>query len=332
MGLAKLIVFDMDGVLIDVSRSYRETVRRAARFFFRGSIGFEALPDPLFPLDDLARLKRTGGLNNDWELTAQVISLLLANRGPAEDAQRPSFNGWRDPYEALKDFDASGLARYLRTSSSPLMDLYAQHGRKSDPFVSECFTGDVGTGNVIKQLFQEIYLGYGLFRKVYGIKPHFVHEEGLIHQETLLIPRPLLEDLCRRHTLAIATGRPRVEADYPLDHFGLRELFQLVVTLDDCTREEERLSGERGEDVSLSKPSPFMLDLIPEMLGKAFCGTYYLGDMPDDMMAARSSRTGYRGIGVCWGSADRENAEKELLTAGASHILRHPSELSPLVD
>ncbi|MCL5807999.1 MAG: hypothetical protein M1418_05570 [Deltaproteobacteria bacterium] len=47
MKLPKLIVFDMDGVLIDVSGSYRETVRKAARLFFAGAKGFESLPDPL---------------------------------------------------------------------------------------------------------------------------------------------------------------------------------------------------------------------------------------------------------------------------------------------
>ena len=63
MKLPKLIVFDMDGVLIDVSRSYREAVRKTARLFLQGAKGGEKLPDPLFPLDDLDRLKQTGGLD-----------------------------------------------------------------------------------------------------------------------------------------------------------------------------------------------------------------------------------------------------------------------------
>ena len=78
MALPKLIVFDMDGVLIDVSGSYRETARKTARLFFDGARGFGKLPDPLFPLTDLAELKQTGGLNNDWDLTAQAIHLLFA--------------------------------------------------------------------------------------------------------------------------------------------------------------------------------------------------------------------------------------------------------------
>jgi HAD superfamily hydrolase (TIGR01548 family) len=325
MGLPKLIVFDMDGVLIDVSRSYRETVRKAVRTFLRGSKGFDSLPDPLFPLADLARFKRTGGLNNDWELTSRVISLLLADR--TNNIEITTSDEWTSHAEKLSRFDASTLARFLKVSSSPLMELYAQYGRRRDPFVSECFKGDIGTGNIIKQIFQEVYLGYDLFQAVYGIKSRFIQEEGLIHQESLLMEKPLLEELHHTHLLAIATGRPRVEADYPLDHFDVRKYFHLVVTLDDCIREEERLLNESGNRVSLSKPHPFMLDLIPNRIGKEFHGAYYLGDMPDDMLAARSSQTGYRGVGVSLCPDNLEDAEKELLAAGADHIIHHHSDL-----
>ena len=60
-----LIVFDMDGVIVDVSGSYREAVRQTARLFFKGIGSENTLPDPLFSLDDLARVKQAGGLNND---------------------------------------------------------------------------------------------------------------------------------------------------------------------------------------------------------------------------------------------------------------------------
>ena len=36
------------------------------------------MPDPLFPLTDLAELKQTGNLNNDWDLTALTLHLLFA--------------------------------------------------------------------------------------------------------------------------------------------------------------------------------------------------------------------------------------------------------------
>ena len=332
MKLPKLIVFDMDGVLIDVSGSYRETARKTARLFFDRAKGFGKLPDPLFPLADLAELKQTGGLNNDWDLTALTLHLLFAKvetpAGPSSPDGSPGCE------ETIDGCDLSELADFLKTTSRPLMDLLSRYSRRNDPFVAACFRGDVLTGNVIKRIFQEIYLGPSLFTALYGDTlrqgvpvPRFYQGEGLIHRESLLMAPALLADLSRNHILAIATGRPQAEADFPLDRFGLRKYFQLVITLDDCTREEERILAERGERISLKKPDPYMLDRIPRLIGKGFSECYYLGDMPDDMQAARSSKTGYRGVGVIFSSAEPENLRRELLQAGADFILADPASL-----
>jgi len=67
----------MDGVIMDVSASYRDVVRRTTKLFFRPARSSENLPEPLFELSDLAAVKQSGGLNNDWDLTFVVINLLF---------------------------------------------------------------------------------------------------------------------------------------------------------------------------------------------------------------------------------------------------------------
>ena len=325
MKLPNLIVFDMDGVLIDVSGSYRETVRQTTRLFFSGAKGFDDLPDPLFPLTDLALLKQTGGLNNDWDLTALILHLLFAKVNT--DAAPSSASDISSYEEAMRRCDVSDLALFLKTSSRPLTELLERHGRRSDPFVTCCYRGDVGTGNVVKQIFQEVYLGPSLFRKHYDQEPRFWTDEGLIHRETLLIDPALLAALARDHLLAIATGRPKAEADFPLDRFDLRKYFQALITLDDSLREEERIFHETGKRVLLKKPDPYMLDRIPGLIAKPFNGCYYLGDMPDDMQAARASRTGYRGVGVTVSSPEPEALRRDLLQAGADHLIMDYSAL-----
>ncbi len=74
-----LIVFDMDGVIVDVSASYRDVVRRTTQLFFHPARASESLPEPLFALSDLAAVKQSGGLNNDWDLT------FAAGCGPPDD-------------------------------------------------------------------------------------------------------------------------------------------------------------------------------------------------------------------------------------------------------
>jgi HAD superfamily phosphatase len=58
-----LVVFDMDGVLVDVSESYRETIARTAESFTGAAVSREKIQE----------YKNQGGFNDDWELTHHII-------------------------------------------------------------------------------------------------------------------------------------------------------------------------------------------------------------------------------------------------------------------
>jgi HAD superfamily phosphatase len=58
-----LLVFDMDGVLVDVSESYRETIARTVEHFTG------ALPKR----ERIQEVKNAGGFNDDWKLTHHLI-------------------------------------------------------------------------------------------------------------------------------------------------------------------------------------------------------------------------------------------------------------------
>ncbi len=57
------IIFDIDGVLVDVSQSYRQAIQKTVESF----TGF--LPSP----EDIQKYKERGGLNNDWDLSEAII-------------------------------------------------------------------------------------------------------------------------------------------------------------------------------------------------------------------------------------------------------------------
>ncbi len=57
------LVFDMDGVLVDVSDSYRETIRRTVGHFTA------ELPSR----DEIQQYKNAGGWNDDWQLSHEMI-------------------------------------------------------------------------------------------------------------------------------------------------------------------------------------------------------------------------------------------------------------------
>jgi HAD superfamily hydrolase (TIGR01548 family) len=57
------IIFDMDGVLADCSRSYREAIRATAQHFGREVSG-----------EQIMQAKAAGGANDDWALTQQLLA------------------------------------------------------------------------------------------------------------------------------------------------------------------------------------------------------------------------------------------------------------------
>jgi HAD superfamily hydrolase (TIGR01548 family) len=57
------ILFDMDGVLVDVSSSYRIVIKKTAEYFLKEEVSHL----------EVARYKLKGGYNNDWDLTEAII-------------------------------------------------------------------------------------------------------------------------------------------------------------------------------------------------------------------------------------------------------------------
>jgi len=336
MKASRLIVFDMDGVIVDVSRSYRDTIRQTVRLFFKGARSWENLPEPLFSLSDLASVKQSGGLNNDWDLTYLVINLLFTVTQPPQSKREGLGGGedadtWFKYKKTVNHCDVTALAQFLKSTNTPLTTLLKKRGRVNNKFIMSLYAGDVGTGNIIKQIFQEIYLGKDLFESTYGIPTKIYHGKGYINREKLLVDKPVLDSLSKDNILAIATGRPKIEADYPLDYFGLRKYFTIIFTLDDCIREEGKILEREGKKVSLSKPDPYMLDAIAERKKHEASELYYVGDMPDDMVAASRSKAGFKGVGFLFSDPDKVILKEYLLRAGADYIIEDFTELTDII-
>jgi len=59
----KALIFDMDGVLVDVSNSYRLAIKETAKFFTKKDVTDE----------EIQEIKNLGGYNNDWDATEAII-------------------------------------------------------------------------------------------------------------------------------------------------------------------------------------------------------------------------------------------------------------------
>ncbi|MBI4460798.1 MAG: HAD-IA family hydrolase [Acidobacteria bacterium] len=63
MSSQDLLIFDMDGVLVDVRESYRQTVIEAVKHFTGAEITNE----------QIQAVKNRGSANNDWDLTLELV-------------------------------------------------------------------------------------------------------------------------------------------------------------------------------------------------------------------------------------------------------------------
>lgn len=257
-----LIIFDMDGVLVDTRSSYDQAVLTTVNAYCEQEFG--RCHDT--SVVDLAALRGCGGFNNDWDLTYGVVWVLES--------------GYTTPERFLDACSRVGAA------GGGLVGLQ----RALPTLVTIRYDGDVGSGNLLKQLFQERYLGPQLFHQIYGLPVGPSVTEALIDTEVALISKETLVALSMRCPLAIATGRPRAEAEYTLKRLKIQSMFSAVVTLDDCP-------PGRG------KPDPYPLELA--MRRVASFGTkwsidvvIYLGDLPDDVQAARAASTAITVVGI----------------------------------
>lgn len=58
------LIFDMDGVLVDVSNSYRTAIKKTYEYFAGKELSY----------DRISEAKNSGGLNNDWDLTEFLLN------------------------------------------------------------------------------------------------------------------------------------------------------------------------------------------------------------------------------------------------------------------
>jgi len=59
-----VLIFDMDGVLVDVTESYRETIARTVEHFTGAAVSHEKIQE----------YKNQGGWNDDWQLSHHIVA------------------------------------------------------------------------------------------------------------------------------------------------------------------------------------------------------------------------------------------------------------------
>jgi HAD superfamily hydrolase (TIGR01548 family) len=333
-----LLIFDMDGVLIDVSQSYRKTIQQTIHLYLEHCLGLKA---DLVSNEDISLFKSAGGFNNDWELTSGFLLYLLSisKVPPLPKKKRLLDLDTTVLYlrQQLSHFRQTRPLTYKRktlisfldqvkVSGGGLKGIRSVLGKKWDGWVYH--SGDLAQENLVKRIFQEIYLGEK-FASHYRLQPLVYRDKGLYRREKPLIGKEILSSLRRRMKLGIASGRPKFEAELALNQFRLAPFFNSIITLDECEKEEVRLLKATGKKVKLTKPHPYsILRVIKEIgISNPQCG--YVGDVVDDMMAAKAARkeSNMLAIGFLGNPPHQKERKKSLLQAGADLLIETPDDL-----
>ncbi len=251
------VIFDMDGVLLDIAGSIRVVNCLAVPFYLREVLGWPA-PDDMLTSADIELFKNAGGFNDDWDLTdALVLHYLVKGREHPDD--NPTTLNVLPPtlrrYTALIKERGGGLraaeAVCFEGLSRQDQDAIESHYHKAR----------------IRQVFQEL-LGGEHCARLYGFAPTLYHGPAWINQDRVLL------DLARvpsDKTLGVQTGRTRPEADFGMELIGLNARIPppSVVTKDD----------------GFQKPEPDGLLELARRLN--FTQAIYIGDTLDDLRTVR---------------------------------------------
>ncbi|MBC7320640.1 hypothetical protein H5T89_08325, partial [bacterium] len=250
----EVIVFDIDGVLIDTSMSFRCAVSRTVQYYMTKVLGYEDTGILIQP-EEVQLFKLAGGFNDDWVLSQSAI-LFFAYKALKFTAKDTNSIRFLPPslieFTSSISYEGEGLKKTKEYLASLDGNILARAEERLDR-------------KLVIRVFQEIYAGSRYMKKLYGSEPILGTEEGLWKNEKVILDKNLLlADV----SYGIYTGRTATETELALEILKLEIPPQAIITMNS----------------SIVKPDPKGLKLIKEYYRKDILA--FIGDSMDDVLTA----------------------------------------------
>ncbi len=259
------IIFDCDGVLIDITKSYDLAIIKTTQYVLKNLAKISNAIDVDFKIID--GFKSTGGFNDEVDLTyAAIISLVAATKLSKDQSDFIS--------DVIKNSDSSGIVSvedYIekQVDVSDIKSQLSYPGTRDD--------------NPLYQIFDQIFYGPELYEKLFNKTSNFTYP-GLIEQDDVILDDILIKQLEKKFDskITMVTGRGKESVRYSLksllDRFDLKN----SMFLEDESRE-------------LAKPNP--QSLLNSINGINSLITLYVGDsMEDFIMAKKVTELGHKTV------------------------------------
>jgi HAD superfamily hydrolase (TIGR01548 family) len=255
------MIFDCDGVLVDVSKSYDLAIKQTTAFVLKKFANIKSIP---ITSQIICGFKATGGFNDEVDLTyAAILSLAAAKKIGADPR--------KFIVKVIKNADETGISSVEKYLDKLNIDVSKLKKELDYP--------GLHSTNPLYKIFDQIFYGPKLYEKIFRKKSQFT-KKGLIENDKVLLTKKLLDILKQRYKdrLAIVTGRGKESIRYSLgeslEQFNLKSSFFL-----------------EDESRKLAKPNPKPLVISFERLGTRCC--LYVGDSMEDLiMTKKANRLG----------------------------------------
>jgi len=254
------IVFDIDGVLVDVSASYYQTIIDTVQYYFSSIMNMPG-KDKLLDKQMIDSFKMVGGFNDDWELTAAAVLYYLWKM---KEQQIVSIKELKNNSPVISEFinknlsGGGGLTQFItwiRENTYNPEDIFILWDKEK-----------------IFQIAKELYSGGKYCFRLYGFSPGIIDNiDGNVEQEVLSI-KPRIEKMLKKYNIGILTGRNRAETDFLIERIKWKSWLQ----------PERVVTAEDG----LKKPSPAGLRYLMNKFQSEVA--LFIGDTMDDLLTVKN--------------------------------------------
>ncbi|HLN35334.1 MAG TPA: HAD-IA family hydrolase [Nitrososphaeraceae archaeon] len=269
------IIVDIDGVLIDVRKSYNEAIKKTTQFitnYLKKYRSKNIVSDNI-----ISRFRQSGGFNNDTDTSyAITLTLLLNSNFQNDDLKRFLFR-------TAENSDESGIISVEKFLKKSLNYSSKKLSEKDDFDFDKIrkdlnYPGPVGK-SIVSTVFDEFFYGQKLFRMKYGFDTNYYFGKPLIENDKIIITNKTIKALSNKFNgkIAMVSGRSKIAAKFSLDRKFILLNGNKSIFLEDEKRR-------------YAKPNPHGLIRVMKCMGFNDHIIYCGDSIEDSIMAKRAER------------------------------------------
>ena len=283
------IIFDCDGVLVDITNSYDQTIIKTAKYVLEIIAKINDSIQIDFKIID--GFKSTGGFNDEVDLTyAAILSIVAAKKLKKDQTEFINL--------VIDNSDSTGIKSVEtfikdQTDISEIIKQLSYPGSHKD--------------NILYQIFDQLFYGPELYLKLFKNISKF-SEPGLIENDVVIFNNDLADKLENKFhkQISMVTGRGKESVKYSLKQLLDKFDLQNSMFLEDEPRE-------------LAKPNP--QSLVNSITGMNSKSCLYVGDSMEDFIMAKKATILGNNTTFCGIIGTSKNPDEKLQLFGENEAI-----------